>query len=65
MEAVCGILNTDNAVGAQTERPGAAGPVSALFGDENSPAAFFAWIPICHQPRNPSRRRNSEFCESK
>jgi hypothetical protein len=34
LESVCGILVTDNAVGAQTERQGDAEPVSALLGGE-------------------------------
>jgi hypothetical protein len=39
-EAVCVTLVTDNAAGAQTERPGAARPVSVVLGSANSPAAF-------------------------
>jgi hypothetical protein len=31
-EPVCGIMSTDNAVGAQTGRPGAARPVRDLLG---------------------------------
>ncbi|HKB34894.1 MAG TPA: hypothetical protein VKD72_00475 [Gemmataceae bacterium] len=38
--AVCGTVGKDNAVGAQTERRGGAGPVRALLGGENAPAAF-------------------------
>src|SRR5215831_16662800 len=41
VESVCGILVTDNAVGAQTERSGAAGPVSAWLGGATSPATSF------------------------
>jgi hypothetical protein len=54
LESVCGILVTDNAAGAQTERRGDAGPVRFLLGGETRRPPFFSVTGFYLTMRNPT-----------